>query len=226
MALGLPFGFALGGCSKEPPDLPSGHLAWLDEHGAVRLTLRAKPYGYRIALPDGRRWGRIERVNGEVRLSGPAEAIVVARQTSDGVTLVGPSGELRAIVRPVDNGFLILDRAAAPLGRLVRDDQRVTAYTAGGLPVGVAERGETQDAAQGTQGNTSTRGAPGTTSARRGTDNTTPMLFLRARTQAVVGTLLGSGSPEHGAVLLLEDLPLEDRLALLALWEGKQQPVP
>jgi hypothetical protein len=180
-------GLGLSGCEQEPADLPTGHVTWLDGNGVMRLTLRAKPYGYRVVAGGGAgRWARIDRQPGEVRLAGPGRTPVQARRTPEGVQLTDDAGQMHAVVRDSPQGVAIFDRAAAPLGRLIVEGRKVTVYNAGGLPLGTIEA-------------------------------TSEVLVQRRSDGAITGTVVGCNDPAAAAILLLEDLPLEQRLALLAL---------
>jgi hypothetical protein len=179
-------GTGLSGCEKEPPDLPAGHVTWLDRGGSTRLMMRAKPYGYRVVADGASRWARIDREPGAVRLDGRGRALVLAQRTPDGAQLTDGAGQLRAAVRVTPGGVSILDRAAAPLGRVVVAAGKVLIYNAGGLPLGTVEAGSGG-------------------------------LVQRSRDGAITGTVLGCNDPVAAAVLQIEDLPLEDRVALFAL---------
>jgi hypothetical protein len=176
----------LAGCEREPPDLPAGHVTWLDGSGAARFVLRARPRGYRVLAGGTGRWARIEREPGAVRLHGAGRETMLAQRAPEGLQLKDGAGQLRAVVRETPQGLALLDRAAAPLGRLVVDGGQVTVYSAGGLSLGTVTAASDS-------------------------------LVLRSRDGAIVGTVLGSRDPAAAALLLLEDLPLEGRLALLAL---------
>jgi hypothetical protein len=181
--------FALAGCEKEPPDLPSGHVSWLDASGSPRLVLRAKPYGFRVLAGDAT-WARVVRDAGEVRLEGQGRIPVLAQQTPEGARVKHAAGEVRAEVRVTKDGAALLDRAAAPLGRLVLENGRVLVYNAGGLPLGTV---------------TPANGA----------------LVLRGGDAAISGTVVGCNDPLAAGILMLEGLPLEDRVALFAMRAGR-----
>jgi hypothetical protein len=179
----------LAACEQEPPDLPAGHVSWIDASGSPRLILRAKPYGFR-ALAGATPWARVVRDPGEVRLDGLGRAAVRAQVTPEGARVKDAAGELRVELRVTPQGAALLDRAAAPLGRLVLDNGRVLVYTAGGLPLGSV---------------TPAGGA----------------LVLRSRDAAISGSVVGCEDATAGAILLLEQLPLEDRVALFVLRLGR-----
>ena len=179
----------LAGCEKEPPDLPAGHVTWLDASGSPRLILRAKPYGFQV-LAGATPWARVVRDPGEVRLDGRGRVPVHAQRTPEGARVKDAAGELRVDLRVTPRGATLLDRAAAPLGRLVADGSAVLVYNAGGLPLGTV---------------TPASGA----------------LVLRSRDAAITGTVVGCEDPAAAAVLLLEELPLEDRVALFVMRLGR-----
>jgi hypothetical protein len=179
---------ALGGasCRREPPDLPRGHVAWLDGAGTTHLGLRATPYGFRVLDGNGDAWGRLERLPGEVRLTGSGRQPVVARIEPDAVVVRDSTGRVLHRVVTQRTGLAVLDAAGTPVGGIREQRDTVLALAAGGRPVGTVR----------------TSGG---------------VLVLRGHDGLVTGTLLGAPDPGGAAFLLLDQLPLEERVALFVL---------